>query len=77
MLFRSVVVQEDRALAIAQALAQANANDVVLVAGKGHEDYQETAGLKRPLSDRVEVGLALQGWTDPAKPIEINTGACA
>ena len=75
--FGRVVVQEDRALAIAQALAQASANDVVLVAGKGHEDYQETAGLKRPFSDRVEVGLALQGWTDPAKPIEINTGARA
>ena len=66
--FEPMVVQADRALAIAQALAQAQANDVVLVAGKGHEDYQETAGIKQPFSDRVQVGLALQGWNAPASP---------
>ena len=64
--FEPVVVQTDRALAIAQALAQADARDVVLVAGKGHEDYQEVAGIKKPFSDRVQVTQALQGWTSPA-----------
>ncbi len=52
-------VEPDRALAIAGALTQADARDVVLVAGKGHEDYQETAGVRTPFSDREQVDLAL------------------
>jgi len=55
-----VSVQADRALAIAQTLQQARAQDVVLVAGKGHEDYQEIAGKRQPFSDRAEVRRALQ-----------------
>lgn len=55
-----VEVQADRALAIAQTLEQAGAQDVVLVAGKGHEDYQELAGQRLAFSDRLEVGKALQ-----------------
>ena len=55
-----VQVVLDRALAIAQALGEAAASDVVLVAGKGHEDYQETAGVRLPFSDRAEVAQALQ-----------------
>jgi UDP-N-acetylmuramoyl-L-alanyl-D-glutamate--2,6-diaminopimelate ligase len=43
----------DRRLAIQQALATATADDLVLVAGKGHEDYQETAGERRWFSDRA------------------------
>lgn len=56
-------VEPDRAVAIARALAAAQAPDVVLVAGKGHEDYQETAGVRRPFSDRQEVSAALHAWT--------------
>lgn len=52
----AAVVELDRAKAIAWAVAQAQPNDVVLLAGKGHEDYQEVAGVKTPFSD-VE-----QGW---------------
>lgn len=55
-----VEVQADRAQAISEALAQAAAADVVLVAGKGHEDYQEVAGVRQPFSDRAEVRRALQ-----------------
>jgi UDP-N-acetylmuramyl-tripeptide synthetase len=51
---------EDRAVAIATALADADARDVVLIAGKGHEDYQETAGVKRFFSDLGEAAAALQ-----------------
>jgi UDP-N-acetylmuramyl-tripeptide synthetase len=54
-----VSVQADRALAIAQTLQQADPHDVVLVAGKGHEDYQEIAGKRLPFSDRSEVRHAL------------------
>jgi len=56
----AVNVQGDRALAIAQTLQQAGAHDVVLVAGKGHEDYQETAGTRTPFSDNAEVRKALR-----------------
>lgn len=52
-------VEPDRARAIARALARADVCDVVLVAGKGHEDYQETAGVRVPFSDREHVRLAL------------------
>lgn len=54
-----VRVEPDRALAIAQVLAKASASDVVLVAGKGHEDYQEIAGQRLPFSDMTQVQQAL------------------
>jgi len=44
-------VERDRAKAIVHALTQAQAGDVVLIAGKGHETYQEVAGVKRPFDD--------------------------
>jgi UDP-N-acetylmuramyl-tripeptide synthetase len=56
----AVSVQGDRAQAIAQTLQQAGVRDVVLLAGKGHEDYQETTGVRAPFSDRAEVLKALQ-----------------
>ena len=46
-----VDVIEDRRAAIAYAVATADARDVVLVAGKGHEDYQEVAGVRHPFDD--------------------------
>ena len=49
----------DRAQAIAQAIAQADARDVVLLAGKGHEDYQDIQGVKRPFSDKEQAQRAL------------------
>jgi UDP-N-acetylmuramoyl-L-alanyl-D-glutamate--2,6-diaminopimelate ligase len=42
----------DRAQAIAEAIQQANPNDLVLIAGKGHETYQEINGVKHPFSDQ-------------------------
>lgn len=51
---------EDRATAIATALHDADDADVVLIAGKGHEDYQEVAGVKRHFSDLEESAAALQ-----------------
>jgi UDP-N-acetylmuramoyl-L-alanyl-D-glutamate--2,6-diaminopimelate ligase len=53
-------VQSDRALAIAQTIAQADARDVILLAGKGHEATQEMAGVKIPFSDRAHAQAALQ-----------------
>lgn len=60
----AVEVESDRAAAIARAVAGAGARDVVLLAGKGHEDYQEIAGVKRPFSDLEQGRLALQAWRE-------------
>ena len=49
----------DRAAAIRHAVASAQRDDVVLVAGKGHEDYQEIDGQRLPFSDRDAVRAAL------------------
>ena len=53
-----------RAQAIAHAVSQAHASDVLLIAGKGHEDYQEIAGVKYPFSDRAEAQAALLHWQE-------------
>lgn len=52
-------VIEDRRAAIARAVVEASAQDVVVLAGKGHEDYQEIAGLRHPFSDVDEATQAL------------------
>jgi UDP-N-acetylmuramoyl-L-alanyl-D-glutamate--2,6-diaminopimelate ligase len=56
----SARIQLDRALAIDEAVAQAAAQDVVLVAGKGHESEQEIMGLRHPFSDVAQASRALQ-----------------
>jgi len=53
-------VEPDRARAIARAVALAGPGDVVLIAGKGHEDYQESHGERRPFSDVAEATKALK-----------------
>jgi UDP-N-acetylmuramoyl-L-alanyl-D-glutamate--2,6-diaminopimelate ligase len=45
----------DRKQAITQTLASCSATDVVLIAGKGHESYQEIAGIRHPFSDQETV----------------------
>ena len=54
-----VALIEDRRVAIASAVADADARDVIVIAGKGHEDYQEIAGVKQPFSDLAEASAAL------------------
>jgi UDP-N-acetylmuramyl-tripeptide synthetase len=56
---RSLVVELDRGAAIRRAVASAKPGDVVLVAGKGHEDYQERDGVRTPFSDAVVAAAAL------------------
>jgi UDP-N-acetylmuramoyl-L-alanyl-D-glutamate--2,6-diaminopimelate ligase len=53
-------VELDRTVAIERAIAGATANDVVLVAGKGHEAYQEVAGRRIPFRDIDVVQRALR-----------------
>jgi len=56
---------EDRRKAIGSAIAAAAREDVVLLAGKGHEAYQEIAGRRLPFSDVHEAERALETWAAP------------
>ena len=55
-------VEADRAKAIELAIAQSGPADVVLVAGKGHEPYQEIAGRRLPFSDAAVAQAAIDRW---------------
>ena len=55
------LVIRDRAQAISQAITQATPKDVILVAGKGHEDYQEVNGQRLAFSDQVVVRQLIRG----------------
>jgi len=55
-----VKVIDDRRSAIAHAVRNAGAHDVILVAGKGHEDYQDIKGVKQHFSDLEEASAALR-----------------
>ncbi len=58
-------VELDRRAAIEYALAEAAPEDLVLIAGKGHEDYQEQGGQRLPFSDVSCARLALAGRAQP------------
>ena len=60
---QAVHAEPDRRAAIAHALALAQAQDVVLLAGKGHENYQEIKGVKMAFSDRDQAQIALNAMT--------------
>jgi len=61
------VVEADRGAAIALVLEQARAGDVVVIAGKGHEDYQEIGSRRLPFDDVVEARRTLSARF-PADP---------
>ena len=70
----AVDVEVDRALAIRGAVGGASANDVILLAGKGHEATQEIAGVRHAFSDVDHAERALQAWRplptiNPAAPL--------
>lgn len=57
----SVHIERDRRKAIQQALAAATPLDIILVAGKGHETYQQVGDVRHPYSDRATVCALLKG----------------
>lgn len=59
----TVVIEVDRTRAVASAIHGARSEDVVVVAGKGHEEYQEIRGQRLPMSDRALVLAALRERT--------------
>ncbi|MEX2212903.1 MAG: UDP-N-acetylmuramoyl-L-alanyl-D-glutamate--2,6-diaminopimelate ligase [Phycisphaeraceae bacterium] len=60
--FDEVIIEPDRALAIQRAIRAAMPEDIVLIAGKGHEDYQIIGREKRHFDDREHAAAALQAW---------------
>jgi UDP-N-acetylmuramyl-tripeptide synthetase len=60
---RRWAIELDRRDAIRHAVGTAKIGDVVLIAGKGHETYQESQGVRTPFSDAVESVAALSAWT--------------
>jgi UDP-N-acetylmuramyl tripeptide synthase len=57
-----LLVEPDRAKAIASTIRACHAEDVVLIAGKGHERVQEVAGDRLPFSDADHADRALDNW---------------
>ena len=64
---RAAEAIEDRQVAIFSAVHQAKRGDIVLLAGKGHEAYQEIAGVRHPFSDREVARAALAEWESGTK----------
>jgi UDP-N-acetylmuramoyl-L-alanyl-D-glutamate--2,6-diaminopimelate ligase len=59
-----VEVELDRRQAIANCIGNAAAQDIILIAGKGHENYQILGGDRLPFSDQLEARLALRGFSE-------------
>lgn len=59
----------DRRAAIRYAVQHAQAGDIVVIAGKGHENYQEIDGVRHWFDDVVEVQSALQAALHPLPPV--------
>ncbi len=67
-----VEVEVDRLAAIEAAVAAAGPDDLVVIAGKGHEDYQEVAGERLPFSDRQVAADLAAGRSPRREDIEEN-----
>lgn len=59
----NVQVQRDRAIAIRESIAAASAGDVIVIAGKGHEDYQIVGTRREHFSDAEVARAALEGMS--------------
>ncbi|MGD1960646.1 MAG: UDP-N-acetylmuramoyl-L-alanyl-D-glutamate--2,6-diaminopimelate ligase, partial [Fulvivirga sp.] len=57
--YKKTVVLADREEAIKTACLMAQKGDIILVAGKGHETYQEIKGVKHPFDDKEVLGRML------------------
>lgn len=64
-LMHKVTREADRKKAINLAISNANSGDIIVIAGKGHETYQDEHGVKHPFDDRLVAAeiLNIQGWT--------------
>ena len=67
-------IELNRSTAISRVLEQAGEKDVILLAGKGHEDYQEVQGVRHPFSDKSQVEKC---WEQVDPVAEISRGGVA
>ncbi len=74
---KAALVEVDRAKAIQQAVQSARSGDIVLVAGKGHEDYQEIAGVRTPFSDVAVAQAALDSYHNKTPMMQLTEAADA
>ena len=58
--YQRTYIEPSRQKAIAYAVSHANPDDIVVIAGKGHETYQEIDGVRYDFDDRVVLAQALQ-----------------
>jgi UDP-N-acetylmuramoyl-L-alanyl-D-glutamate--2,6-diaminopimelate ligase len=58
--FKKVLKISDREEAIKTALSLAKGGDIILLAGKGHEKYQEIKGVKYPFDDRAKLAYYME-----------------
>lgn len=65
------LIEPDRAVAIQRAIQSASLGDIVLVAGKGHENYQEIAGVKFPFSDAAIALDALSQYSTSQRGLSL------
>jgi len=70
-----VIIEPDRAAAIAQAVSLASPGDVLVVAGKGHETGQYVAGSVLPFDDRQVTGEALERLTKGQQAADLDPWA--
>lgn len=64
-----IIIERDRSVAIARTISMAETGDTVLIAGKGHEAYQEIAGQRLPFSDAEQAAQALA-----RRPVQPGSG---
>lgn len=64
----AVVVERDRRRAITRAIGEARPGDIVLIAGKGHEPYQEIDGVQHAFDDRLVAQAALDARDVELRP---------
>ena len=62
---QTYLIEPDRRMAIEKAICMANPEDVVVIAGKGHEDYQIIGEAKHHFDDREEAAKALAKRSSP------------
>jgi len=67
-------VVHDRAEAISTAISAAEPGDIVLIAGKGHEDYQEVAGDRMPFQDSRVARRCIHEWTEAREEKQKSPG---
>lgn len=60
VLTKNYIIEPDRQKAIEEAINMAKTGDIVLIAGKGHEDYQEIEGIKKHFSDKEIAAEAIK-----------------